>query len=571
MRGRLRIESSTLALVGLGALLVFTAVVVLHETRDTTLWGDDIGWALDRRSGSLLRPHNGHFSLIPLLLYRALFATAGLTDYLPYRVMITAGHLTVGALLYVYARRRIGPIAALLPTAVLLTLGPAWQNFLWPFQIAWLISLAAGLVALLALDRGDRRGEIVASAALAVALASSGVGVAVAAGLVVDVLGRRRPVWIVAAPIALYLLWWLVYQDTDFWRHNVVVAPQFAADAAGASVATVLGLTEGRLDENGGLVDAGAALVWGRPLILVAGLVVIWRLASLRSVPVRVLALLAAAAAFWLLGGLQRAQISSPDASRYLYVGALFVLLLAVELVRGVRAGREIAALAVVLTAVICVANLGDLRAGARYLRQQTAIERADLAALELARADVKPGYKAVAFPGIPFVAVDAERYFAAARALGSPAYRLSELPGAFEHGRLAADAELASIQGVVPKPSRARPGTTPPRVDRVIGGRVRSDGGCVRFTPDAVRPAGVTPELQVTVPAEGLLMTAEGGPAGLALRRFAATFPVEPTARLAPGGSSELQPGEDRATQPWHVSLKPGAAVSACGLRAGS
>ena len=309
MRGRLRIEASTLAWIGLAALLLFTAAVVLRETRDTTLWGDDMGWALNRRSGSLLRPHNGHFSLIPLLLYRALFATAGLTDYLPYRVMITVGHLAVGALLYVYARRRIGPIAALLPTAVLLTLGPAWQNFLWPFQIAWLISLSAGLVALLALDREDRRGDTVACAALAVAVASSGVGIAVAAGVVVDVIGRRRPLWVIAAPLALYAVWWLIYQDSDFFRHNVVVAPQFAADAAGGAVATVLGLTEGRLDANGGLVDAGAALVWGRPLVLAAALVLVWRLAALRPVPVRVLALLVSAVAFWLLGGLQRAQI----------------------------------------------------------------------------------------------------------------------------------------------------------------------------------------------------------------------------------------------------------------------
>jgi hypothetical protein len=567
VRGRLRIEASTLAWVGLAALLLFTAAVVLRETRDTTLWGDDIGWALDRRSGSLLEPHNGHFSLIPLLLYRALFATAGLTHYLPYRVMITAGHLAVGTLLYIYARRRIGPIAALLPTAVLLTLGPAWQNFLWPFQIAWLISLSAGLVALLALDREDRRGDAIACAALAVALASSGVGIAVAAGVVVDVVGRRRPLWVVAAPLALYAVWWLIYQDSDFFRHNVVVAPQFAADAASGAVAAVVGLTEGHLDANGGLVDAGAALVWGRPLVLAATLLLIWRLATMGRVPVRVLALLASAVAFWLLGGLQRAQISSPDASRYLYVGGLFVLLLAVELVQGVRAGREIAALALVLTAVVCVANLGDLRAGARFLRQQTAIERADLAAVELARADIKPGYHAIAFPGIPFVSVDAERYFAAARALGSPAYSTKELAGAFEHGRLAADAELAAIQDVVPKPSRARPGSTPPRVDRVIGGRVRTDGGCVRFTPDAVNPGGGIPELQVTVPESGLLMTATGGSAGFALRRFAITFPFRPSARLAPGATAELRPGTDRAPQPWHVSLKPGAAVRACGL----
>ena len=47
----------------------------------------------------------------------------------------------------------------------------------------------------------------------------------------------------------------------------------------------------------------------------------------------------------------------------------------------------------------------------------------------------------------------------------------------------------------------------------------------------------------QVTVPAGGLLMTAEGGRATLALRRFAVTFPKDPAARLAPGGSSVLRP----------------------------
>jgi hypothetical protein len=81
----------------------------------------------------------------------------------------------------------------------------------------------------------------------------------------------------------------------------------------------------------------------------------------------------------------------------------------------------------------------------------------------------------------------------------------------------------------------------------------------------------GSTPELQVTVPGSGLLMTAAGGSAGLALRRFAVTFPVRPTARLVSGGTAELRPGADRAPQPWHVSLKPGAAVSACGLPGGT
>ena len=554
----------------LAVLLVLTAGVILHETRDTTLWTDEWGWALQRRTGSLLDPHNGHFSLVPLLIYRALFATAGIDDYLPYRVMVVVGHLAVAGLLYVYASRRIGPLAALLPTVVLLTLGPAWQNFLWPFQIAWLISLAAGLGALLALDRGDRRGDLVACALLALALATSGVGIAIAVGLVVEVALRRRPAWVVAVPLALYAVWWLAYQDTDFFRHNLVVAPQFAADAAGGALAAVLGLTEGRLDENGTLIDAGAALVWGRPLLLAAGAVLLWRLSVMRPVPARVFALLAAAGAFWLLGGVQRAQISSPDASRYLYVGALCVLLLAVELARGVRIGRAAAAVLVVLTATVAIANGGDLRAGARNLRLQAAVSRADLGALELARDQVKPGYRAVRFPGIPFVEIDADRYFAAADALGSPADTPGELARAHEQGRLAADAELANIEEITPRPSSARPGGAPPQVDLVSGGSVDEAGSCVRFRPAVATQAGTIAELQLTLPAGGLLLSVDE-PATVALRRFAETFPKEPAARLAPGGAAELKPGRDAAPQPWHVRLRPEGGLRACGLQATS
>jgi hypothetical protein len=569
-----RIGASTLARIALAAMMAVTAAMVLHETRGTAIWFDEWSWVLDRRGGglgTLLEPHNGHFSLVPLLLYKALFATAGIDDYTPYRVMVVVGHLACGGLLYAYARPRIGPFAALLPAAVLLLLGPAWQNFLWPFQIAWLISLASGLGALLALDRDDRRGEIVACVLLALALASSGIGIAIAAGLLVEVVWRRRPAWVVAAPIAGYALWWIAYQDTDFFRHNVTVAPKFAAEAAGGALAAVTGLSEARVDVNGTLIDAGAALVWGRPLVLAAAAVLIWRLVALRPVPVRLAALLAMAATFWLLGGLQRAQIQSPDASRYLYVGALFVLLIAVELLRGVRVGRWIAALAVVLTGLAVVSNVGDLRAGGRNLRAQADVTRADLGALVLARDTVPPGYHAAFIPGVPFVQIDAKEYFAAARELGSIADSPAELAAASEQGRLAADAELANLGQLLPRPSSERPGATPPEVDATTGGTVHTEAGCVLFRPAAATPAGTVAELQVTVPTGGMLLTATGGRATVALRRFAATFPRDPSARLATGGSSVLRPGTDRATQPWHARLRPEAGVTVCGLRPGA
>src|SRR5438045_469852 len=83
-------------------------------------------------------------------------------------------------------------------------------------------SRGAGVGALLALDRRDRAGDVAASLLLALSLASSGVGIPVALGVIVDVLGRRgrsRELWILAAPLILYGIWWLAYQtsQTSHW------------------------------------------------------------------------------------------------------------------------------------------------------------------------------------------------------------------------------------------------------------------------------------------------------------------------------------------------------------------
>jgi hypothetical protein len=575
----LRIESSTLARIALATMMVLAAAAIWHETRGTTLWYDEWTWALQRRGGgidTLLEPHYQHFSLVPLLIYKGLFAATGIADYAPYRAMIVVAHLLCTSLLFVYASRRIGAVAALVPAALLLTLGPGWQDILWPFQVAWLISLAAGLGALLALDRGDRRGDLAACALLVLSLASCGLGIPIAAGLLVEVLwGRRnwRDAWIVAAPLAVYGVWWIAYQETDFWRHNIVIAPRFAINAAGGALAALAGVSEQHYDTNGALMAGGAGVAWGRPLAVAGTIALVWRLAVVRPVPTRMLTLLAMMTAFWLLTGLQRSQISAPDASRYVYVGALFVLLLIVEIARGLpqRAGRGAAALIACATALVIVANLGDLRAGARFLRDQAQVARADLGALDLARASVPPGYSATHFPGVPLVTMDAAQYFTAARDYGSPAFTAPEIAAAPEDARQAADGELVAIHRIALRPGAAKAGTAPPPVDAVTGGTVRAEGGCLRFRPDAARSAATAAELQVTVPAGGIELSAEGGPATVAMRRFSVTFPPGPLAQLAAGGSGVLRPGADRAGQLWHVSLKPAGDAGACALRAGA
>jgi hypothetical protein len=564
-RALARLRPTAWAYAALGLLLLVAAGFIFHETRGTTFWVDEWTWVLDRRGNDLdtfLEPHNEHLSLIPIAIYKLMFATVGLEHYGPYRAIVIAAHLGTALLLFVYVSRRAGSVAALCATALLLFLGPAWQNILWPFQIGWLISLSAAIGVLLALDRGDRRGDVTATVLIAMALASSGLGVAIALGVLVELLlGRRnwRELWIVAIPLVPYTIWWIAYRPAGLVKGNIDLAPQFAAESAAATLSALAGLA------GGGVPDVDA-LAWGRPLGVLAAVVLIWLLGRYARIPPRVLGLLTIMWAFWVLTALRRAMLQEPDASRYLYVGALFVLLLAAELAIHAVITRRLALVMLGLVAAAVLSNAGTLRDGGRFLRSQAEIERGNLAALELARDSIPRDYVAN-FPGTPFILLRAEPYLAAAAEYGSPAYRLGELATAPEPARLAADAELVRIHhlGLRSSSSNTPLGATP-NVSSVELGRVRSRGACAAFQPAPVRQAG--PALEVTVPASGLLLRTEGGSARVYVRRFAAGFSAAERNVVAPSSSAALLVPSDSAPQPWHARITPQERVSVCGLR---
>jgi hypothetical protein len=568
-RASTRLPPTTLAWVVLGVLLLVTGGFLLYETRGTTFWGDEWTWILDRRGNDLdtfLKPHNEHLSLIPVAIYKLMFATVGLEHYVPYRAMVIAAHLATAVLVFVYASRRVGSVLALCATALLLFLGPAWQNILWPFQIGWLISLASGVGALLALDRGDRRGDVTACMLIAVSLASSGLGVAIAIGVVVELAlgrGRWRDLWIVAIPLVPYAIWWLAYRPAGLVKGNIDLAFKFAAESGAGTLSALVGLA------GDGVPKGVDALQWGRPLAVLAMVGLVWVLVRYARIPPRVVGLLAILVAFWVLTGLRRAMLQEPDASRYLYVGALFVVLLVLELARGASVTRRVTLVIVVVTAAAVISNAGTMRDGGRYLRDRASVASANLAALELSRDDVGPGYIARGFPGYPFIYLLAGRYFAAADDWGTPAYSPSELASAAENARLNADGELVRIHqiGLRASPSRSTLGT-PPEVTAVFSGQVSEQGQCVAFRPAGVRAQRTAPGLEVTIPRTGIAVRPDGGTATVGVRRFAVGFSEPLRDTIAHSEWATLQIPADRAPQPWRARITAQERVIVCDLR---
>ena len=98
---------------------------------------------------------------------------------------------------------------------------------------------------------------------------------------------------------------------------------------------------------------------------------------------------------FWVLAAITRAELAEPTASRYVYIGAAFILLLAMEARLGASLRGAWALVAALAVVGAVVANLHVLRAGERALRGSDTEVRASMAAVELAAPVVAPTFVA--------------------------------------------------------------------------------------------------------------------------------------------------------------------------------
>ncbi len=162
---------------------------------------------------------------------------------------------------------------------------------------------------------------------------------------------------------------------------------------------------------------------------------IIWRLLRRAARP-RVATLLVTLLSFWIFAGLARAYVTfgpltlagTGDESRYLYVGAVFTILLASELLRGWRPSLWAGAVAALLVAAAIVSNIGPLRDGSRLLQTEANYTAAALETVDLERPVISPEFVS---NGFIFLHVTAREWFSAKRDLGSPFadQQLSSLP----------------------------------------------------------------------------------------------------------------------------------------------
>lgn len=538
------------------AIGVATSGILLVAWRShLTFFIDDWDLLLHRRgfnADAFLNPHARHLIAGPAALWKAIESTFGMDSQVPYAIASTSLFLTSAVLLFIYIRARIGEWLALAGVLPILFMGTAYEDLLNVFQICYFGSMAFGLGALLAFERRDTRGDVLACVLLLASLAFAEIAFAFAAACAVMIALDRGPwrrAWVVVTPIVLYLLWYAGWGETgasSLSFDNVATSPAYILDGFASSLASLFGIgTPILLGGNGGLD-------WGRSLLVGLGAIAVWGLLNRPRGRGRVLIPLAAGLAFWLLTAANAGLGRPPDASRYQYVGAVFLLMIAADFLAAQLPGWRpdwrswrILAPVFAIAAAATAANFSTLHDSYDAYRVATSIVRSDLAALEIARDGVDPDF--VLTPensGFEYFGyVVAGPYLSAADDFGSPAYSPGELEAAPEVARADADKVLAAALPVSYQPLANLPRAT----------------DCA-----TVQPTGGDPAMVTLPPSGGLLDAAGGVTAELRLRRFAsASFPIH-VATLR--GAARLDIPRDPWGRPWELQVSANGKVTVCG-----
>jgi hypothetical protein len=566
--GRGRITDERLALGLLGVAMAVAAALILWLTRGTTFWIDELTWVMQSPKLDLngaFQPHDGHLMLTSRLVYKAILETFG-PGYLPFRLLSVAMVLTTVALFFVYAGRRAGKLVALAPSIVLLFFGSDALHVLLGNGFTVLLAVSCGIGALLALDRDDRVGDAAACGLLCLGIATYSVALAFVAAVGVGLMlrdDRWRRIWIAAVPIALYGAWLLWASknaegpSSQVTLSNILLIPSWGFQSLSSVLSALIGVDYHFSGSPATVVSQAG------PTFAVLALVGFGLRVARGSVPRTLWVAATVPGVLWALGALASDPYRSPEMTRYLYPGAVAVLLVASEAVAGIRWSRAgLIALYIVAVAGL-MTNLALLRYNAAQLRDFYAVQvRAAYGALDVAGERAKanfsppsPGPQAVVSGGqspltFPFKQL-ADRgesptaaYRAVAARYGPLGFSLDEIRANAEDVRAQVDSVLVAALGLKLTPAA-------PRVPHGRCHPIREQPGQTSFS---------------RLPRGGALLTVGGVGGSVEVRRFADSTAV-PLGSLAPGQAAILRVPADRAPGPWWVSAS-GSSALLCELR---
>ena len=204
-------SSERLAAWTFGAAVALSYPILLNLGSFFWFFRDDWLFITDRQlsdPGDLFEPHNAHWSTVPVVAFRLLYAAFGVRSYLPYQMVVVAIHLAVIVLIRAIMRRAgVTPWLATAFAGAGLLFGPGREDILWAFQIGFTGSMMFVLLQLVLADHDGPIGrrDVAALAAGLLGVMSSSPAVVLVGATTLAILIRRgwRAALLQAGPLGL--------------------------------------------------------------------------------------------------------------------------------------------------------------------------------------------------------------------------------------------------------------------------------------------------------------------------------------------------------------------------------
>ncbi len=153
-------------------------------------------------------------------------------------------------------------------------------------------------------------------------------------------------------------------------------------------------------------------LIWGKAILVVSLFLLGWRIARERTVSRGLAVALAVGLAFWIAAALNRDLSRLPTSSRFQYPSAVFLLLIAAEMLRGRRIHLRAVVSAALVASLAIVGGISLMqREHSEHWVPYANSLRSSLAAVQIAGGNVDPRFQ-VAFP--PDIQAPTRAYFSA-------------------------------------------------------------------------------------------------------------------------------------------------------------
>lgn len=250
------IEHLPLVLLVLG--VAGQALVLLHLLQVSWFGTDDFNFLTTRgpvpdHDEGLWRPYAGHWSTVPILVYRLMFAVFGMHSYLPYAAVVVVVHLANVLAMYALLRLlEVRPWPAALTVWLLLFYGAGAETFMVAAAMNHTIPLSAALLACLVVVRTDGAARALGlAAALGVVMvmcSATGLTALVFVGGLIGVrYGARAAAQVVVPGLVAFGVWWLSYGRTGDrvspQLHDLHRLPSFLWEGLTSAGGTGLGIT----------------------------------------------------------------------------------------------------------------------------------------------------------------------------------------------------------------------------------------------------------------------------------------------------------------------------------------